>query len=157
MTIAFRAATADREFTNSDRDFIVATWSSSFKKSHSAGIIQAEDWASVMHPQIEKVLNRPSMRAVIAFDRDDPDFFYGFIAGDTSESTPVVAYVYVKEPFRRSGIARGLFAALGVDPMQRFVYACRTGIVSTLSSKIPFARFNNNEVRYPKDQRRHPL
>lgn len=151
MTIAHRAALP------SDRQFIVSTWSSSFKKSHSAGIIQADDWAEIMRPQIEKALDRPDARAVVAYEKDDPDFFYGFIAGDTSDDTPVVFYVYVKEAYRREGIASGLFAALGVDPARRFVYVCKTGIVAELSSKIPCARFNNNEVRYPKESRRRPL
>jgi hypothetical protein len=140
-----------------DRKFIIPMWSSSYKKSHSAGIIQAEDWPTIMHPQIEKALDRVDARTVVAFDKDDPDFVYGFIAGDTSDVTPVLFYVYVKEAYRRSGIARGLFAAFGVDPSKRFVYVCKTGIVATLSSKIPYARFNNNEVRYPKDARRYPL
>jgi hypothetical protein len=153
MTIAFRLATK----ADADRQFIVATWSSSYKKAHTAGIIQADDWAGIMHAQIPKILARPGMRAVIAVDKADPDYFYGWIAGDTSDVVPVVAYIYVKEPYRRQGIARGLFAALGVDPSKRFIYPCKTGIVAELSSKIPLARFNNNEVRYPKESRRNPL
>lgn len=151
MTIAHRPAIA------SDRDFIIATWSSSYKKSHSAGLIQAAEWADVMHRQIGLVLDRPDMRAMIAYDKTNPDFFYGFIAGDTSDHVPVVAYVYTKEAYRKTGIARGLFAAMGIDPAKHFVYVCKTGIVAKLSSKIPFARFNNNEARYPKEQRRNPL
>lgn len=153
MTIHHRPANR----TDTDRQFLVSTWSASYKKSHRAGIIQAEDWAGVMHPQISKALDRQDARAVIAYEKDDPTFFYGFIAGDTSEATPVVYYLYVKEPYRQRGIARGLFAAFGVDPSQPFLYVCETGIVLKLKSKIPFARFNNNEVRYPKEQRRNPL
>jgi GNAT superfamily N-acetyltransferase len=154
MTIHHRPATS----TDSDREFMVSHWSSSYKKSHSAGLIQADDWAGIMRPQIAKILDRPGMRATIAYDSDDPKFFYGFIVGDTDDiiDTPVIAYVYVKEPYRRQGIARGLFSAFGVEPNQRFVYACRTGIVSKLSSKIPMARFNPLEVRYPKESRRYP-
>lgn len=154
MNLSYRAAT----HSDGDRTFVISHWSSSYKKSHSAGLIQAEDWASVMHPQIAKVLDRPGMRTIIAYEKDEPDFFYGFITGDDEDiiDTPVIAYVYVKENYRRSGIARGLFKAFGVEPNQRFVYACRTGIVSKLSSKIPLSRFNPLEVRYPKESRRHP-
>jgi GNAT superfamily N-acetyltransferase len=144
--IAFRPATL------ADRPFVVATWSASYKRSHSAGIIQTEDWAGIMHGQIEKVLAREGMRAVIAYDKRDQDYLYGWIAGDTTASTPVVAYVYVKEPYRRQGIARGLFSAFGVDPKRHFLYPCKTGIVAKLSSKVPLAKFNNNEIRYPKEQ-----
>ncbi len=150
MNILHRPATRD------DRAFMIPMWSASYKKSHSAGIISTDSWATVMHREIEIILDRPGMRGVVAVEKSDPQFAYGFIIGDTEDiiDAPVVAYVYVKEPYRRSGIARGLFAALGVEPSQRFIYPCRTGIVSKLSSKIPFARFNNNEVRYPKESRR---
>jgi hypothetical protein len=136
---------------------VVAMWSASYKKSHYAGMIWHEDWAAVMHPQISRVLNRPNIRTVIAYDADDKDFIYGFISADTTESVPVVYYVYVKEPYRKQGIARRLFKAIGVDPTRRFVYTSKTGIVAELAHKIPSARFNNNEARYPKEARRKPL
>jgi GNAT superfamily N-acetyltransferase len=151
MTISHRPA------LTADRQFIVTTWSASYKKSHSAGLVTADDWAGIMHPQLEKILDRTDARAMIATEKSDPDFFYGWIAGDTSESVPVVYFVYVKQPYRRTGIARGLLKAFGVDPSRPFVYVCKTGIVATLSPKIPFARFNNNEVRYSKESRRNPL
>jgi hypothetical protein len=152
MTISHRPATTD------DRRFIVAAWSSSYKTSHRAGMIHTDDWAGIMRTQIERVLDRPDARAVVAYEKADPAFVYGFIAGDTSDAIPVIFYCYTKEAYRRTGIARGLFAALGVDPGHRFVYCCETGIVaSKLRTKIPNARFNNNEVRYSKEARRHPL
>lgn len=154
MKLAFRASAAGG---TEDRRFIVSTWSSSYKKSHSAGVIHADDWADIMRPQFERHLNRLDARAVIAYDKDDPEFFYGWIAGDTSESTPVVFYVYVKEAYRRSGIARALFKSFGVDPMQYFVYVCGTPDAIQLQRKIPRARFNPNEVRYPKESRRRAL
>lgn len=148
MTIArHRNATAE------DRAFIVSAWSSSFKTSHSAGLIHTDDWAGVMHPQIEKLLERPGSRAVVAFERTDPNFIYGFIAGDTSDRMPVVHFVYTKENYRREGIARGLFAALGVDPSRPFIYTCRTAVVTKLTSKIPAARWNPLVARWPKEQR----
>lgn len=136
---------------------VVAMWSSSYKKSHYAGLIWHADWAAVMHPQISKVLALPDVRVIIAYEKGDPEYLYGFIAGDTSQSAPVVYYVYVKEPFRRRRVARRLFAELGVDPLKYFVYVCKTGIVSTLAHKIPAARFNNLEARYPREARRRPL
>ncbi len=136
---------------------VVAMWSSSYKKSHYAGLIWHEDWAAVMHPQIAKVLARPEVSVLLAFDKDDPDFLYGFIAGDTSEGVPVVHYVYCKEPYRKQGIARRMFAALGVDPANYFVYTCNTGLAIRLKSKFPSARFNSLEARYPKEARRRAL
>lgn len=136
---------------------IVSLWSSSYRKSHYAGLIWHEDWAAVMHPSITTILAKQARTAIMAVDPKDHSFIYGFIVGDTIGATPVVDYVFVKEPYRRGGVARALFAELGVSPTQRFVMSCKTRIVSQLASKIPSARFDNEQARYPKDERRRRL
>lgn len=155
---------AVRDARAGDESFVVSTWSASFKTSHSAGLIQSEDWATVMHEQIAKVLARAGARTLVAYERTDPSFLYGFIAGDTTDARmPVVFYVYVKEPYREAGwengkrigdgYARQLFRALGVDPARPFVYVCKTPIVSRLAGKIPMARWNPLVARYPQHPR----
>jgi hypothetical protein len=139
-----------RPCTPADLPFVISNWSASFKISHSAGLIQSEDWADIMRPQIQKVIQRPDARTVIAYEKSDPAFFYGFISGDTSGPTPVVYYVYVKAPFRKHGHARRLFQALGVDPTKPFLYTCKTAIVSKLSGQVPMARWNPLLARFPK-------
>jgi hypothetical protein len=155
-----------------ERAFVISAWSSSYKSSHFAGLIASEDWATIMHVQIGKLIARPTVRTIIACD--PPSSLYGFIVGDTAKlvpldlhvqghrtervMVPVVHYVYVKDPYRsederggsRAGprYARGLFAALGVDPMQPFAYTCRTAIVARLADKIPRARLMPAAARY---------
>lgn len=141
---------------SADRTFVVSTWSSSYKKSYSAGLIHTDDWATVMRPQLERILEREGSTVLIACDDGDQGYFYGWIAGDVSGSTPIVYYVYCKEPYRRAGVAHSLFAALGVSPYQRFVYICRPTNPALLL-KAQSARFNPLEVRYPKESRRKPL
>lgn len=143
-----------------DRPFVVGTWSSSYKSAHAAGMIASEDWATIMHSQIEKLIDRPGTRTIVAYDRVSrgQDFLYGFVSGDPTLVVPVVFYLYVKGPFRsqedadgkRNGPrhARGLFAALGIDPAKSFRYACRTAILSRLADKIPRARFDPGAARY---------
>lgn len=153
MNLSFRPA--DGHGTG-DRAFLVSTWSRSFKLSHSAGLISSESWPSVMHPELERILDRDGARAVIACEKNDPDYFYGWIAGDTSERIPVLMYVYVKEPYRRTGVARRLFTAIGIDPSQYFVYVCRGPSYRQLAGKITHARYNPNEVRFPREPQRRP-
>jgi hypothetical protein len=155
-----------------DRDFVVATWSSSYKSAHAAGIIASEDWPTVMHATLRKLLARPGTRTIVAYE--PPDFLYGFIAGDTTGPVPVVWYVYVKGPYRseprvdqdgmpiagpRTGPrhARGLFRALGVDPTRRFFYACSTPVVTEigLARKIPYGKFVPATARYTNYQERY--
>jgi hypothetical protein len=136
-----------------ERAFVIATWASSYKHSHYAGLISSEDWASVMHGQLGKLLDRPTTRVLVAWD--PPAFLYGHIVGDTSSPMPVVHYTYVKDPFREAGIARGLFAALGVDPARPFLYTCRTSMAARLADKIPFARLTPAAARYTNYQEHH--
>lgn len=137
-----------------ERRFITSQWSSSFKSSHYAGMIYTDDWATVMHPQISRVLDRPDTTTIVAFDDKDRRFLYGFICGDVSQRPPIVFYVYIREPFRKWGYARGLFGELGVDPTRHFLYTAKTGMVPRLAEKIPAARYEPRVVRYPKEQRR---
>lgn len=164
MKLAFRPAAIDEKRclcagSPADSDgcsFVVSTWSSSYKKSHHAGLIQSEDWAMVMHPQLTKRLAKPYVTTLLAYEKTDPTFLYGYIVGDVTEHMAVVDYVYVKEAFRREGIARALFGELGVDPSRSFLHTCKTPIVAELwkAGKLQFARLNNNAARYPKEARR---
>lgn len=149
-----------------DRAFVISTWSSSYKNAHTAGLIASEDWAGVMHAQIAKLIDRPGTRTIVAYDR--PSFLYGFICGDTRDRIPVVHYVYVKAAYRAQQVApegeperweghrqaRGLFAALGVDPAATFLYTCKTSDVADLhlANKIPLARFRPQAARYANYQ-----
>lgn len=141
MTIAYRPAEID------DAMFVVSTWSRGFKESRSAGMIADEDWPQVMHPQIQKVLARPGVQTVIAYENTDPSFLYGWICGTPDTSPPVVFFCYVKEAYRRAGYARGLFAELGIDPTQRFRYTCWTPVIPKLQHEIPLAKHDPGYAR----------
>lgn len=166
MKLAFRDATTDERRcscrghpSDSDRcSLVVPLISRAYKNAHAAGLIQMDDWAEIMHPQISKMLDRPNVRTVLAVEATDATFAYGFISGDTSKSPPVIYFVYVKEPYRKEGIARALFGAFGVDPRKKFIYVAKTGVVAEIAraNKIPFAQFNNNDARYPIAARKQP-
>lgn len=152
MNLSFRPAVP------SDRAFMVSTWSRSSKLMHSAGLVSSERWSAVMHPEFERILDRDGATAVIACEKDDPDYFYGWAAGDMSERVPVLFYVYVKEPFRsRPGdtkpfhIGRKLLGALGIDPFRHFIYVSRGASYPQLANRFRHAQHNPNAVRFPKE------
>ena len=129
MTIAFRQMIPD------DRQLVVSGWSSSYRKSKQAGLINNRRWAKVMHPEIEEIIDHPSTSVIMACEPGELDhlqreFLYGFIA--TRAGAPYVYYCYVKLPYRGRGIARQLFAAAGIDPAGEFRYACQTPAVDAL-------------------------
>lgn len=107
--------------------------------------IAMADWAAVMRPVITKALNR--CECIVATG----SVLSGFIA---FERPDYVLYVYVPQPFRRNGIARGLFAAAGIDPESRFAYAARTKASWELRSRIPLAVYDPYRCRFPRDDDR---
>ena len=151
MTLAHRPADAG------DRRFIVSAWVSSFRDADAAGFIAVDDWHAVMVPQVERALTRPDVVATVAYEATDPDRgadLYGFIVADVAEHPALVYYVYTKQAYRRSGVARGMFAAVGIDPALPFHFVCSTPWCSTLERKIPMARWMPRLGRFPKSERR---
>ncbi len=142
---------AYRPAADHDRRFTLSGWSSSFRGSDAAGMIAAERWHTVMHVEIAAILARPEVTTIVAYETEATDHvadLYGFIAADPSAS--VVYYTYVAAPYRRMGIARGLFAAVGIDPRARFSYACKTVWCSTLDAKTPLAEWEPRHGRIQK-------
>src|SRR5262245_50434873 len=161
MTFAFRAADLEHR---EERHFIVDSWVRSFQFAHAAGVIAVEKWFEVMIPEVERLLTRPGSRTIVAYRTGQKDRLadlQGFITVDTDDpewGQPIVHYVFVKEPYRGAGLARGLFAAASVDPQKPFLYTATTGAVSKIyqSRKIPFARWDPLIARFAKEDPRRP-
>jgi hypothetical protein len=134
-----------RRATDGDRIFIDYGWLDSYRWAHAAGMIHMDDWRDVMLPQIAKVRSRPHAVTVVA---EEPTALVGFIVAEPHNDPALVFYVYVKEAYRKSGIARGLFRSVGIDPTSRFVYACKTAVVSELSGKLPRAKWDPYAARF---------
>jgi hypothetical protein len=133
-----------------DLAFIVSTWSRSYKSSPAAGLIASEDWPTVMHPQIRKLIDRPGVTTLVACDRRDSSFLIGFACA--TPAAKVLHYVYVKQPFRRAGYARQLVLELGIDPLLPFRFTCWTHACRELAAKIPRATHDPNPARYSDAQ-----
>lgn len=159
-----------RAMTPADRAFVVSMWSSSFRMSESAGLISMETWASVMHREVERIIDHPAVKTLVAWSpaagvswSPADDFLYGFIAYAHSPYHPYVYYVAVKTPYRRgrsrlglpAGFAEQLFAAAGIDPRKPFRYACKTPYVSELHAKIPLADYDPLPARFLRYPHEH--
>lgn len=132
------------------RNFVLGAWSSSFKDSDEAGMLTTEDYTRIMHDQIAKICARRECRVYLAVGTGAP-VFGGFIAGEPSER--VVYYCFVKGQYRRRGLARQLFRALGIDPRSRFAFPCRTPSTFDLRGKIPLAIRDRAVAVYSKSER----
>lgn len=149
-----------------ERNFVVDSWVSSYRDAFTAGIVQVEDWYSVMIPTVSKILAKSEVWTTVACVSGATDRvadLCGFIVADPSDGPPLVYYVFVKEHYRRAGrgrlwsgpgIARGLFEAIGVDPAKPMNYVCSTPMVRRVERKIPLARWRPLLGRFPKAERR---
>jgi hypothetical protein len=160
--------TAYRSMLDDDLDFVVSGWSSSFRLSPFAGLIDMRTYADVMHRQIAEVLARPSTVVTVAYEPGEivetpagpRPFAYGFLAQRTDLAAPYVYYVYVKAPYREGrrrlglelGHAAALFEAAGIDPRSPFRFACRTVIGDQLARKVPLAEWDPLPARFERPQ-----
>lgn len=147
MTTKFRPALPE------DESFIVSGWSSSYRMSRDLAFVQMETYADYMHPIIKGVLARPRVQTIVAHG----EVLHGFLTFERSlyQRPPLVIYVYVAQPYRRGGDARGLFDAAGIDPGQRFEFACRTKMsweLQQLHRKAPLAIYNPYRARYAEEE-----
>lgn len=159
--IAYRDADLRDRLGNQERRFVLDSWLKSYKNSHAAGLIDAYRWYEVMVPQLELIFARPGVRTLIAHNPERPadDYagLFGFICGEPDSDPRFVYYVFIKEPYRRLGIARGLLGALGLKSNDQFEYGCKTSILTfpaNLQTKIPYARWNPVGARFDRNNRR---
>lgn len=148
---------AHRPAAPGDRNFIVRSWLASLRDSDTAGFIRPRNWYRVMTPEVVETLADEDVTTRVAYETDNPDpgnNAYGFIVADVVEQPALVYYCFTKQAYRRSGIARGLFAAVGIDPALPFHFVCSTPWCSTLQRKMPMARWMPRLGRFPKAERR---
>ncbi len=141
-----------------DMKLVLDAWVSSFRTSHTAGMLSPSRYRLAQWAQCEEIIAMPNTRTIVAYETDDDDHIadlYGFICVDLAGSPPIAWYVYTKEAFRRMGIARKLFAAAGINPDLPFVYGYKTAIVAELRDlrKIQMARFTPTPLRHDNPRR----
>ncbi len=156
-----------RRMIPADRQFVISTWSSSYRMSPYAGMLSMETYADVMHREIARIIDHPTSCVLVAEEPGEVDdkgrpFVYAFGAFRNGvhpavlSRVPYVYYVYVKAPYRQgrkrlgmtTGYAALLLGAYGIDPARPFTYACRTSYCDTLASKMPRAAFDHLPARY---------
>lgn len=100
-----------RQATQGDVNFIFNSW---LKSAHGnlpkLTEIPHNIFYSEHHKLLEKILRRCTV--LIACDKNDQTVIYGYIVAEIIYGFPVIHYVYVKQPFRRLGIAKMLLNCL---------------------------------------------
>lgn len=109
------SAISIRPATSEDLPYIVTTWVRSFRESPYAGLVPNHLYYSVYEATVTDILARGAT-LLVACSTDDPDYIVGFACWEhvpgRFHSRHIVHYVFVREKFRRLGIARRLMAKL---------------------------------------------
>ncbi len=126
-----------------DRGALLDSWLRSFRTSHYAGLIPMDEWALVMTPIIEDLLDRSSLLVMRGTTFGTT---YGWLA---HEGRSLVHYVYVWNSYRFQAeeIVDALLAAADIRP--RFFYSCRSSFVERMfRERVPRPKFNPLYARH---------
>ena len=127
-------AYAFRPLAAEDRAFVLSSWLRSYRYGSSFGrSFRNAEFFPGHHDVAERVLARSS--TVVAHLPDSPGVILGFLVHEPA----VLHYVYVKEQFRRLGIAWTLLAAAHLPAAFRYTHA--TDDWQRLRSRFPSASY----------------
>jgi len=124
-----------------DDGFIYATWLRSYRfgSRFAKGINNTTFFRE--HTKIIKyILDKKTTRCLIACLSDDPKVILGYCVFEVGES-PVIHYVYVKEAFRKMGIATRLAESTNLD-WCKITYSHQTYFLTHMEQKISEMTYN---------------
>lgn len=101
-----------------DAPFIFNSWLRSYRRSKAAQQVGNDVYYAQHHKCIERTLQRASTQVLVAVPAalGESDTICGYIVTERvpgADKALVVHYVYVKETFRRLGLAKGMLQAAG--------------------------------------------
>lgn len=141
-----------------DLSYLTDSWRRSFERSNWAGSLTTKIYVETYKKTIQCILDYPTTKISIACveankDYDiDENFIVGYVVYDLNLCKfPVVHYLYVKDPFRRKGIASGMLDYV-TSSKSIFKYTFRTKSCEYLRGKY-YGQYSPRILR-PLD--RHP-
>lgn len=104
-----------RPFEDGDTGFLFKSWLDSYRYSDYGKALDTRIFYDGHHAAIERVLERPRTRVVVACLPDTPYVDLGFAVGEGD----TLHYVFVKRQARQFGIGTALMAALDLPAAPR--------------------------------------
>lgn len=127
--------------TPEDRGAILDSWLKSYRNADSAGLIPTDEWALVMAPVLEDILDRSE---ALVMRGTTPGTTYGWLVHEGRE---LVHYIYVWHAYREKGVATALLNAAGLA--SKFFYSCRTPVGEEfVRRRVPRPKFNPKYARF---------
>lgn len=140
-----------RPATNSDLALVHGYWLSSFYGAHASGPLDEDIYEKCYRLQIKRLLAKPDVSCVVAFNLEAPEQVLGFVCVDGSlPGKKVVHFLSVKLLYRRKGLGRALMTVAGIDPSQPFHFTFKTAITSKILKRWTGGRFDPLLFRKPR-------
>jgi hypothetical protein len=106
---------------------VVESWLASYRRSPWAGAVPNNLYDAVYSDTIRQLVERGAA-LWLAHNPSRPDHILGYLCSEvTSDGVPVVHFAFVKDLYRRQGIAASLFEAAGINPATKYFYTFKTG------------------------------
>jgi GNAT superfamily N-acetyltransferase len=138
-----------RRATEADEAFICDSWLRSFRDSWFAGPIPNDLYYDLYRKIInERVRARKNAQTLVAVAPDDDSVILGFAC---VEPPSIVHYVYVKDVFRRHGVASALVKYANIVEPVQYTFRTKSGANSVASRNFSYNPFILRDVR--KDDR----
>lgn len=100
-----------------DQRFVAATWVRSILSMRTKGHFHGRHLRperGLLDQLVDAVMDRSDSRLLVCSDRINRDAIRGWLVYVDGPKVPVVHYLYVRDDWRRSGIASSLLARIGV-------------------------------------------
>lgn len=111
---------AFRAYINDDIPFIMSSWGKSFYKGRSfKTFLSPSEFTALHRPVTKAFFSRPTSTVILCVSEKDPSLIMGWAAIEKAVRPGIILhYVYVKEAFKKEGIASQLLAkALPINPV----------------------------------------
>lgn len=130
-----------RKAKQDDLKLIFDSWQKSFKNSDMTNKMPTQLYNSCIERIIVDLLKNGSEISVLTQGVDtktNRDIIVAWACHGLKDSTPVLHYVWVKQPFRGQGAATELLASVGIGAINNYFYSARAPLARILErhSKI---------------------
>lgn len=122
----------------SDVEMVLKTWIGTYRNSLHAGVIPNNRFTEITTDAINQLFKRGA-QGLAAVNPDCPEHILGYVVSEvTRMGEPVCHYVFVRDLYRRQGMAKELLKKAGVDPSEPFLYTFRTSCASWFGKKAKY-------------------
>ena len=132
-----QAAFDIRPFDADDTAFLFKSWLDSYRYSDFAKPLDSRTYYDGHHAVIERILDRPDTRIVVACLPDTPYVDLGFAVAEAD----TLHFVYVKRNARQFGVGSALLTALELPASPRLSHVTGDWF-RCFRSRFPASRFN---------------